>query len=208
MIRFPYKLVPNPKLAKRERQLPLTLFFTFDTGEQIFTYRPTDLALLSGRYIDKIKNDISFLMEYGASKKQVEIYEGKAIAIINDALNGVIKHGEALAKLKNQFEERKTLYKYNKDLNRQLWLDLYCMMFVLETEDELKFSPASNQRKIELLETCNEEQKEFFFVTLENIMIHFSTTFQADIIGSIQMKAEEKKVLDYLTGQITTPSFK
>lgn len=198
-MRLPFKIVKNPRICKKERKLKLTLFYTFPSGENIYTYDTSDLVHLSGRYIDKVKQDLSFLMEYGASKKQVEVYEEKAYDIICSALNGTRNQGEALADLKKQFEERKILYKYNKDLNRQLWLDLYCFFFVLDDEDEIAFSPKSNSKKIELLETLPDEEQEFFFRTLEGIMTYYSDTFNQDIQVFMNQKKKELEVMGYTT---------
>ena len=162
-LRLPFKIVKNPPLPSVKRTFPLEKFYTFKNGKSLYTFRPSDLANISGRYLDKTKATISFLVQYGATKEMMERYENETKKVIEQGLNGEMKHGECLSMLLQMFEERKNLHSYNKNLNRQLWLDMYCMFFVLDGEIETMWSPKENQEKIELLNTLPDEEQEFFF---------------------------------------------
>lgn len=205
---FPYKIVKNPKIKPVDRTFPLEKFYTFKNGKSVYTFRPSDLSQISGRYLDKTKATISFLVQYGATKEMIEKYEQETLKVINQGLNAQMPQGEALAMIKQMFEERKTLHSYNKDLNRQLWLDMYCMFFVLDGEIETKWSPNENAEKIELLNTLPDEEQEFFFRYLQTIMTNYSATLKQDIMNYINQTAQEHQLMDYLTGAIEKLSTK
>lgn len=170
-----------PKIKEVQRKLPLEFFYEFPNGVKVYTYRDSDLAQISGRYYDQVKQELQFLAEYGIDKATVEKYDEALQNLVTEGLGLKRPMGEVLADIKRVIDEKKSLFKYNRDLHRNMWLNLYCFFFVLDGEDELHFSEAENKRKIELLESLPEVEQDFFFGWLQRKLEYYSSGLQNDI---------------------------
>lgn len=190
-MRFPWKIVKNKPIKRVERKLPLDHFYTFPCGTNIYTYRDSDLTLISGRYYDQVKNDMQFLQEYGIDKELVKKYDDALLTLTLEGLNGGRKAGEVFADIKKLIDEKKSLFKFNRSLHLQMWYDLYCMFFVLDGERECHFSAAENQRKIELLESLPEVEQDFFFSWLEEKLNYYRNILSQDLANYIMSQAQE-----------------
>ena len=183
-MRLPFKIVKNPKLPKIDRKLDLVPFFTFKNGHQIYTYKVEDLTHMSGRYMDQIKNTINFMIQYNAGPDQVKKFCTEIKSFAKSALEGADRT-DALVKICAYADEMPKLGEYVESLESKMWEDLYVMFFVLDTEDELKFTPKENAKKLEYLETCTEEERELFFLHLKSLMISFSTIYKSDTLNAL-----------------------
>lgn len=190
-IRLPFKIVKNKRIKRVNRKLPLDHFYTFPCGTNIYTYRDSDLTLISGRYYDQVKNDMQFLQEYGIDKELVKKYDDALLSLTLEGLNNSRRPGEVFADIKKLIDEKKSLFKFNRSLHLQMWYDLYCMFFVLDGEDECHFSAAENQKKIELLEGLPEVEQDFFFSWLEKKLNYYRNILSQDLANYIMSQAED-----------------
>lgn len=204
-MRLPFKIVKNPALPKIDRKLPLEKFFTFKNGHAIYTYKIEDLAHISGRYLDQVKNTINFMIQYNAGPDQVNQFCSEIKNFAKAALNGADRT-DALIKISSYADEMPKLKNYVEDLEKKMWYDLYVMFFVLDSEDELKFTPKENAKKIEYLETCTEEEKEVFFLHLRQLMIAFSSTYKDDMFRSLIQEGEILDLVESLLRPMKMPN--
>lgn len=192
MVKLPWKIVKNKPVKKVQRKLPLEHFFTFPDGTDIYTYRDSDLPLISGRYYDQVKNDMQFLQEYGIDKELVKKYDEALLNLTLEGLNMTGRaSGEVFADIKKLIDEKKSLFKFNRSLHLQMWYNLYCMFFVLDGEDECHFSPVENQKKVDLLESLPEVEQDFFFNWLEEKLKYYRNTLSQDLASYIMSQAAE-----------------
>lgn len=186
-----WQITKLPKLVELKRTLPLEWIYQFPCGTDIYTFRDSDLAQISGRYYDQVKQELQFLAEYGIDLHTVEKYDEKMQELIAEGLGLKRSMGEVMADMKRVMDEKKSLFKFNKDLNRNMWLNLYCFFFVLSGEPELHFSEAENRRKIELLEKLPEAEQDFFFNWLELKVNAYSDTYRSVIADYTISLAEQ-----------------
>ena len=197
-MRFPYKVVRNPKLPHIDRKLDLIPFFTFKNGRQIYTYKIEDLSHISGRYLDQVKNTINFMIQYNAGPDQVKSFCKAIQGFAKDGLDGKIDKTDALIKTHSYAEEMPKLAEYVEDLELKLWHDLYILFFVVDSEPELLFTPKQNALKLELLNTCTPEEQEVFFSHLKTIIASCSDIYRSDILDSSIQMAQQQELLDSL----------
>ena len=208
-MRLPFKIVKNPKLPKVERTLDLEKFYTFKTGENIYTYKIEDLARISGRYLDQVKNNINFMLQYSAGPEQVKAFANNIKAMAKAALEGSQDKTEAIIKIHETAGQMPKLQEYVEDIHTKQWYDLYVMFFVLDGEQETMFTPKFNARKIELLAAEGQEAQEVFFSFLNSLTVAFSDTYRNDLIGSMIKERELTELavsLTSLTKKVTTTS--
>lgn len=199
-------LKPTPKV---ERKLDLKHFHTFKDGTNIYTYQVGDLAKISGRYLDEVKNTLNFMLQYAAGPEQVKAYASNLKAKAREGIDKRIECTEALIKIHEMADSMPRLQDYVQDLELKRWHDLYTMFFVLDGEDECMFSPKWNARKIELLEGEPDEVKEIFFSFLRTLMTHFSDTYRQDLVASMVREREMVELaasLTTLTNRLDTRS--
>lgn len=184
---------PLPQIV---RKLPLEHFYTFSDGVKIYTYRDSDLPLISNRYLDNVKDNLMFLQEYAMTKNVYEAWVKAAKETIEAGLNDEVSKGEALATMHRLFSEQQNLFQTNKELNTKMWHDLFCMFFVLDGEDEMQFSEAENARKLEYLNGLTDKEQSFFFNYLNQKINYFRTTYKEDLASYIMGMQKEKASLE------------
>ena len=184
---IPFKIVRHKKPPKIDRKLELTHFYTFKTGENIYTYKVEDLAKISGRYLDEVKNTLNFMLQYAAGPEQVRAFanniESKLLQAIEEPSHQ--KRLDMVIEAREISKRMPKLQDYVSDLELKKWYDLYTMFFVLDGEDECLFSPKWNAKKIALLDAEDDDTRELFFSFLEGLMTQFSSTYRQDLISSI-----------------------
>lgn len=204
---LPFRIVPNRRLPKIERKLPLEYVYTFKTGESIYTFSDDDLASMSSRHYEKLKQDIKFLKEYGMTKERKDMYISKLVEIASKGVNNEIKQGEALSQILNLVQEFERQYNTEIDIHDQMWLDMYCMFFILDSENELEFSESQNKKKKELLKKATEEERELFFSLVHKRLGYYKTTLVQDTIDYIveaQSNIKQGELLKNLTNTIAS----
>ena len=202
---FPFRIVRNRKAPKIERKLDLELFFTFKNGQNIYTFKDEDISQMSSRHYEKLKQDIKMVKEYGMTRERRDQYIDAFIDVAQKGVNNETKQGEAMAKILELANDFKRQYTTEIDIHDQMWLDMYCMFFVLDTEDELIYSPSQNARKIELLNTCTDEEKELFFSLVRIRLSYYKNTLINDTFNTlVEMTAAKQKgeLLNSLTNQL------
>lgn len=191
---FPFIKIHNRKVPKIERTLDLELFFTFKDGTNIYVFKDEDISQMSSRHYEKLKTDIRMVKEYGMTRERRDLYIDKAFNLTKKAYNKEMKEGDAILELYTVLSDFKRQYETEIDIADKMWLDLYCMFFVLDTENELIYSPSQNAKKIELLNQCTDEEKELFFSLVRIKLNYYKNTLIEDTVNSLlEMKAMEKE---------------
>lgn len=198
----------NPPAKKVDRKIDLELFYTFKDGSKIYTYKVQDLAKISGRYLDQVKNTLNFMLQYAAGPEQVRAFSRNIQAEAKEALDGKKDKTEALIRIHEVGGQMPKLQDYVSDLEAKKWYDLYTMFFVLEGEPECMFSDKWNAKKIELLENESDEVKEVFFSFLDSLMIQFSNTYREDLLNSMAKERELASLATSLTSLTTSLNMK
>ncbi|MCP4181419.1 MAG: hypothetical protein GY756_26960 [bacterium] len=206
-MRFPYRIVRNKRINKVVRTLDLELFHTFKDGTNIYTYKDEDLAQMSSRHYEKLKQDIANVRTYGITKEVMNKYWDAIKDTASKGINNEIKQGDALAQVLEIVNELIRQRDVEIDMQSAMYLDLVCMFFVLDEENELIYSPASNAKKIKLLETCTDEEKELFFSLVKIKLFYYKRTYINAMLSSLQeeiTQGNEMASLSNLTEQLAS----
>lgn len=153
------QLLPKEKI---ERKLPLVLVHKFDTGEELYSYRPEDWHLICYYHEHLIKEYGNYLAQYSMTKEVVNLSLDEIIKASNEILNtkDIITNATNINKiaeyLKNQSQ---SLYKGESELKEIL----FCMFFILGDEPELTYNEHFNKRKIELINSNPALKANLFF---------------------------------------------
>lgn len=189
-------------LPKIERKLEMEYFYTTSDGTNWYTYKMEDLARISGRYLDNVKNTLNFMLQYGAGPDQVKAFSENIANTAKRALEGEDRT-KALIKIHETASEMPKLQAYVEDIHKKQWYDLVEMFFVIDGEDELLFTPKFNNLKRQILEKEVPEVQEVFFLMVQGIISSFSSTYREDLLASMVQQREMAEVAASLTSLTT-----
>lgn len=195
------------KPRKIERKLEMEYFYTTSDGTNWYTYKMEDLARISGRYLDNVKNTLNFMLQYGAGPDQVKAFSENIASTAKRALEGEDRT-KALIKIHEVATEMPKLQEYVEDIHKKQWYDLVEMFFVIDGEDELLFTPKFNTLKRQILDKEPAEVQEVFFSMVQAYIAGFSTTYRDDLLASMVRQKEMAEVANFLTLQTNSLNMK
>ena len=184
--------------------LPLELVYTFTTGEKLFTYRSEDVSKISSRYYRAIQECVNYITTFGVTKDQWK----SATQLMKDRIEDAIEKGthvKCLMDINTSIDYFNKQIEDNRNASQVILEELFCMFFVLEQESETGYQESFNKKKKELLNSCDEVQRDFFLQSLKECLTHLGITLNDDtpmqVVKMLRVEAEAKLLSTFFNSQ-------
>lgn len=163
------------------KKIPLSHVHTFKTGDKLYTYDQQHYGRISSRYYRAINEQLNYINLYNIDKSNVNASRD----IIQEKCKEITQGGDAYTLAMDiysiiEFEKSIPLNKTSAQLKFQEVL--FCMFFLLEEEIVGGYNEAINKKKLDLLFSEDEDTKDAFFLSVNDILKNLDIQLEIDTV--------------------------
>jgi len=184
-----------------KRVLSLIHFYTFPTGEKIYTYNPEDWGKISSRYYRGVQENAKYLHSFNLTptewKNAIKDLKKLCLDSVKKKNNEemIMDIHNSLSWFEQKMEGTKTALESELEF-------IFCMFYLLEDETEIGYSPIHNERKIKLLND-NLEMRDFFLSNLKEQCKDLVQPSREDILKYLILAEKTSKLMNSETSNLT-----